>query len=40
LTLVFFDGEEGLVQFTTNDSLYGSRHLARVWAEEDFQGSI
>ncbi|KAM9842974.1 glutaminyl-peptide cyclotransferase [Aulostomus maculatus] len=29
LQLLFFDGEEALVQWTPTDSLYGSRHLAR-----------
>lgn len=26
--MVFFDGEEALVEWTESDSLYGSRHLA------------
>ncbi|KAF7666924.1 hypothetical protein LDENG_00087770 [Lucifuga dentata] len=29
LQLLFFDGEEALFQWTTTDSLYGSRHLAQ-----------
>lgn len=29
LQLLFFDGEEALVQWTSTDSLYGSRHLAQ-----------
>lgn len=28
LQLIFFDGEEALYQWTSTDSLYGSRHLA------------
>jgi len=28
LQLIFFDGEEALVDWTDTDSLYGSRHLA------------
>lgn len=28
LQLIFFDGEEALFQWTSTDSLYGSRHLA------------
>lgn len=29
LQLIFFDGEEALFQWTSTDSLYGSRHLAQ-----------
>jgi glutaminyl-peptide cyclotransferase len=29
--LVFFDGEEAIQQWSTTDSLYGSRHLAAQW---------
>ncbi|KAM9777803.1 glutaminyl-peptide cyclotransferase [Neosynchiropus ocellatus] len=29
LQLIFFDGEEALVQWSATDSLYGSRHLAQ-----------
>ncbi|XP_048830757.1 glutaminyl-peptide cyclotransferase [Brienomyrus brachyistius] len=29
LQLIFFDGEEALYQWTSTDSLYGSRHLAK-----------
>ncbi|KAM7289064.1 glutaminyl-peptide cyclotransferase-like [Ixodes scapularis] len=32
--LIFFDGEEALVEWTSTDSLYGSRHLAEKWAKE------
>ncbi|KAJ1795286.1 hypothetical protein LPJ59_004376 [Coemansia sp. RSA 2399] len=31
LQLVFFDGEEAYVQWTSTDSLYGARHLAEFW---------
>jgi len=34
LQLVFFDGEEAFVHWTSTDSLYGSRHLAKKMAEE------
>ena len=29
--LVFFDGEEAIQQWSSSDSLYGSRHLAAKW---------
>ncbi|XP_026165497.1 glutaminyl-peptide cyclotransferase [Mastacembelus armatus] len=32
LQLIFFDGEEALFQWTSTDSLYGSRHLAQKMA--------
>jgi glutaminyl-peptide cyclotransferase len=32
--LVWFDGEEAIVQWTQYDSLYGSRHLAGRWASD------
>uniref|UniRef100_A0A1A8I1D7 glutaminyl-peptide cyclotransferase n=1 Tax=Nothobranchius kuhntae TaxID=321403 RepID=A0A1A8I1D7_NOTKU len=32
LQLVFFDGEESFEEWTTTDSLYGSRHLAELMA--------
>lgn len=36
LLYVFFDGEEAFKDWTQTDSLYGSRHLAAKWEEEDF----
>ncbi|KAG0008824.1 hypothetical protein BGZ80_003016, partial [Entomortierella chlamydospora] len=33
LQLVFFDGEEAFGDWTHTDSLYGSRHLADLWAK-------
>ncbi|GJJ70463.1 glutaminyl-peptide cyclotransferase [Entomortierella parvispora] len=33
LQFVFFDGEEAFVDWTATDSLYGSRHLAELWAK-------
>ncbi|XP_030373155.1 glutaminyl-peptide cyclotransferase [Scaptodrosophila lebanonensis] len=36
LMFVFFDGEEAIEEWTATDSLYGSRHLARVWEEQGF----
>jgi Zn-dependent M28 family amino/carboxypeptidase len=32
--IVFFDGEEAVVNWTGADSLYGSRHLASKWAAD------
>src|SRR5690348_6437670 len=32
--VVFFDGEEAVVNWTDADSLYGSRHLATKWAAD------
>ncbi|GFO27374.1 glutaminyl-peptide cyclotransferase, partial [Plakobranchus ocellatus] len=32
LQYIFFDGEEALVRWSSQDSLYGSRHLAQRWA--------
>ncbi|GAV55407.1 hypothetical protein ZYGR_0AV00380 [Zygosaccharomyces rouxii] len=31
--MVFFDGEEALKEWSAEDSLYGSRHLANKWVE-------
>ncbi len=31
---IFFDGEEAFIEWSTFDSLYGSRHLAKRWKEE------
>ncbi|CAG2120776.1 unnamed protein product, partial [Medioppia subpectinata] len=36
LQLVFFDGEEAFVQWTNEDSLYGSRHLANKWSRSAY----
>jgi peptidase M28-like protein len=32
--LVWFDGEEAIRQWSPTDSVYGSRHLAAMWAKE------
>lgn len=32
--IVFFDGEEAVGNWTSTDSLYGSRHLAEKWAAD------
>ncbi|CAL9731765.1 hypothetical protein MOUN0_M04918 [Monosporozyma unispora] len=32
--IVFFDGEEAFKEWSDTDSLYGSRHLAKKWAQE------
>lgn len=34
LQFVFFDGEEAFKEWTSTDSLYGSRHLASTWERE------
>jgi len=34
LYIVFFDGEEAVVNWTETDSRYGSRHLAAKWAAD------
>lgn len=28
---IFFDGEEAFKEWGPNDSIYGAKHLARVW---------
>lgn len=38
LQMVFFDGEEAFKNWTEYDSLYGSRHLAKIWSEPDANG--
>ncbi|XP_075721351.1 glutaminyl-peptide cyclotransferase isoform X10 [Rhipicephalus microplus] len=35
--LIFFDGEEAFVRWSSSDSLYGSRHLADVWHRNSTQ---
>lgn len=34
LRFVFFDGEEAFVEWTHTDSIYGARHLAAKWEDE------
>lgn len=34
MRLVFFDGEEAFIHWTDEDSLYGSRELAKKWEKE------
>jgi Zn-dependent M28 family amino/carboxypeptidase len=38
--VVFFDGEEAVVQWTDRDSVYGSRHLASKWASDGTLGRL
>ncbi|XP_077550864.1 glutaminyl-peptide cyclotransferase-like isoform X3 [Haemaphysalis longicornis] len=38
LQLVFFDGEEAFVRWSSQDSLYGSRHLAAAWHRNSTEG--
>lgn len=40
LQLVFFDGEEALVQWSESDSIYGAKHLAARWSKEGAIESI
>lgn len=35
LQYIFFDGEEAFVQWNEKDSIYGARHLARKWEQEN-----
>jgi hypothetical protein len=37
---LFLDGEEAFVEWSTFDSTYGSRHLARRWKEENVANRI
>jgi glutaminyl-peptide cyclotransferase len=34
LRFIFFDGEEAFEKWSSNDSLYGSRHLAAKWEKQ------
>ncbi|XP_054157447.1 glutaminyl-peptide cyclotransferase-like [Oppia nitens] len=38
--MVFFDGEEAMVQWSNEDSLYGSRHLANKWNHKQYPKSM
>jgi Zn-dependent M28 family amino/carboxypeptidase len=38
--LVFLDGEEAFVEWSTFDSTYGSRHLAKKWKEQSVTSRI
>lgn len=35
LKLIFFDGEEAFVEWSSSDSIYGARHLAKKWEAEN-----
>lgn len=37
LMLIFFDGEEAFQNWSDNDSLYGSRHLAKKWEQTKYK---
>jgi glutaminyl-peptide cyclotransferase len=37
LMLIFFDGEEAFQEWTSTDSIYGSRHLARKWEQTQYK---
>ncbi|KAA3678298.1 glutaminyl-peptide cyclotransferase [Paragonimus westermani] len=38
IRLIFFDGEEAFRDWSSTDSLYGSRHLAEMWEKEGSDG--
>lgn len=38
-SLVFFDGEEALKSWSSEDSLYGSTHLAGLWHNQTYENS-
>ena len=38
--LVFFDGEEALHDWSSTDSVYGSRHLAEKWGRDGTNGKL
>lgn len=40
LMLVFFDGEEAFENWSATDSIYGARHLAQRWENENFLSKI
>lgn len=40
LMLIFFDGEEAFLDWKASDSLYGSRHLARLWENKFATNSL
>lgn len=39
LMLIFFDGEEAFRTWSASDSLYGSRHLAKMWKTKKYTRS-
>ncbi|SCU98965.1 LADA_0H16468g1_1 [Lachancea dasiensis] len=40
LKIVFFDGEEALKEWTSEDSIYGSKHLAEKWSKDGTMSKI
>lgn len=38
--IVFFDGEEAVGEWTDRDSVYGSKHLAQLWAADGVLGHL
>jgi len=40
LQLIFFDGEEAFGEWSDDDSLYGSRHLAELMDNQLLSGSV
>lgn len=37
LMVIFFDGEEAFKEWGPTDSIYGSRHLAQKWAQQNYK---
>ncbi len=40
IQMVFFDGEEAFINWSQEDSLYGSRHLAQQWQHQQLLSNI
>ena len=40
IQIIFFDGEEAFIDWTETDSIYGSRHLAKKWADAEASGQF
>uniref|UniRef100_A0A336LIH0 Glutaminyl-peptide cyclotransferase n=1 Tax=Culicoides sonorensis TaxID=179676 RepID=A0A336LIH0_CULSO len=40
LMFVFFDGEEAIENWSSSDSIYGARHLAKLWSDQGFLQKI
>lgn len=40
IMFVFFDGEEAIQNWSSSDSIYGARHLAKIWNDQGFLEKI
>lgn len=40
IMFVFFDGEEAIQNWSASDSIYGARHLAKLWHDQGFLEKI